>query len=90
MDRNRKYQQGRTKLSDAFIEYSSAWRLEAERRPAIAYQVAHAYEQIGWLRFAIAWYRVALAEDPAHELSIAGLKRVQRLAEAARGQQTGS
>ncbi len=86
LERSHKYQEARTKLNDAFSEYKSVWWLQPEGRPATAYRVAHAYEQLGWHRFAIAWYKVALVEDPAHELSIAGLERVQRLLAAAAGQ----
>ena len=82
LTRNRELQEARDALRDAMEEYRTSWTRDPARRPELAYQFGLAHEKLGEVEDSKAWYRAALAEDPAHAHSIAALQRLQTAAVA--------
>jgi tetratricopeptide (TPR) repeat protein len=77
--RSQELQAAQSQLRDAFDNYKHDWAGETRRRPELAMQLAAAYEQSGRLKDALAWLRIALAEDPGHLPSIAAIERIESL-----------
>ena len=71
-------QSARQELRQVFDDYRQDYaRMEPGPRSALAYRFGQAYERLGRQEDAARWYRVGLSEDPAHQLCITALERLE-------------
>lgn len=77
LTRSQQVAEAQKNLSDAFLEYQKHYKPEQQPPASVSHQVGQAYEKLGNQEEAAAWYRAALAENPAHTPSITALMRLQ-------------
>jgi tetratricopeptide (TPR) repeat protein len=68
------------KLREAHRAYVENWETQPQRRPEIAFDLGHAFEQLVKPQDAEGWYRVALRENPTHGPSANALRSLQTAA----------
>jgi tetratricopeptide (TPR) repeat protein len=76
--RSQELQQTRQELRQLFDDYRHDYdRMEPGSRTELVYHFGQVYEKLGREEEAAAWYRVALSENPSHQLSMAALERLR-------------
>jgi tetratricopeptide (TPR) repeat protein len=77
LTRNTELQNSQQNLRDAYDAYRRDYaQATSEQRTNIVLRLAESYEALGHLATALAWYRVALSENPSHVQSMSAVERL--------------